>query len=428
MKIAYWFKIAAFSMLLFAEIAVVGAQGVVRGDTVMTRPRPDYDAIGAPVGRFILYPEATLDFVYDDNILAEPKGATSPALGDLYLSDLVTLLAPAIALRSDWSRNALNVGGRALSGRYNEYSSQDFTDWELWTDGEYEFGPNRLIGNLSYSDLHEFRTSNDQRQGIFPTEFTLANAGVRYRFAPNRFYAGVALDFSKFDYDDAIGITDTGQLFTIDNQFRNRLQSELRLRAGYLLSPSYSLYAESRLYDWDYEAVPPPTPNFDQEGVDVVVGSDFDLTGVTSGNVFVGYRQIDYKSSAFQKQTGPVFGASVDWNITQLTTITFLGSNRLLGTTFQNSSGIQAVAFGIGADHELRRNVILSLDLAFIEEEYLQTPRTDDVTRISVGGEYFLNRYWSLNAGYRYQERESDSVNARQFEVNQFYLGIRGQI
>jgi len=123
-----------------------------------------------------------------------------------------------------------------------------------------------------------------------------------------------------------------------------------------------------------------------------------------------------------------VFGASVDWNITQLTTITFLGSKRLYGTTFQNSSGIQAVAFGIGADHELRRNVILGLDLAFIEEEYLQTPRTDDVTRISVGGEYFLNRYWSLNAGYRYQERESDSVNARQFEVNQFYLGIRGQI
>ena len=160
----------------------------------------------------------------------------------------------------------------------------------------------------------------------------------------------MALDFSQFDYDDALGI----DFKPIDNQFRDRLESELRLRAGYFMSASYSLYFESRLYDWDYKQV--SDPDLDQDGFDVVVGSDFDLTGVTSGNVFAGYRQIDYKDSAFETQTGPVFGASIDWNVTQLTTITFLGSQRLYGTTVQDSSGIQAVTLGVGADHELRRN------------------------------------------------------------------------
>ena len=139
-----------------------------------------------------------------------------------------------------------------------------------------------------------------------------------------------------------------------------------------------------------------------------------------------------YVDARFETQDGPIFGANVDWNITQLTTITFLGSQRLYGTTVfvdgVPASGIEAAELGFVANHELRRNIILNLELRGSNEEFLQTTREDDVARFRIGGEYLLNRNWRLNAGYTYQKRDSNDNDARDFRVNQIFLGIRGQI
>ena len=437
-----YLKIAALLILPVAGVATVAAQEIARGETVDTRPRPDYDAIGAPVGRFLLYPEVTMDVAYDDNIFAADKsGEPLPVVGGPVISDTLVLLEPAIALRSDWSRNALNAGGRVLGGRYNEYASQDFTDYDLWADGNLEFGPNRLEANVKHNHLHSLRTSSqDQNQGIFPTEYDRNDVGLGYRYAPGRVFVGAALAFRSFDYDNAIGLDDNDNPTVINNQDRDRLGSEVKLRLGYLPSPAYSVFLETRLYDVDYDTdVDRFGNNRDQNGYDIVLGSEFDMTGVTSGEVFAGYRNIDYDEVTFETQNGPVFGASVDWNITQLTTITFLGSQRLYGsnvrglsdvdgTTPQGSSGIQARALGIQLDHELRRNFILSLELEAIDEDYLQITREDEVANARLGLNYFLTRNWGLNAGYRYQKRDSNSPGAREFRVNQFYLGIHGQI
>jgi len=421
-------KIAALAILLIADIAAVTAQEIAqvdRGITVQARPRPDYDPIGAPVGRFFLFPAATLDVVYDDNILAADESEP-----DFILSDTLLLLTPELALRSDWSKHALNVGAKAMSGRYNEYASQDFTDYRLWGDGNLEFGANKLDASISHNKLHELRTSStDQTQGIFPTEYTLDTVGAGYLFAPNRLFASLKVDFASYEYDDALRIDDMGNPIIIDNRDRDRLNSELRLRLGYLLSPASSLYFESRTYDFDYDLAQDRFGNnLDQSGYDIVAGSEFDNASLISGKIYAGYRNIDYDDPQFEKQSGPLFGANVDWNVTQLTTLTFLANQRLYGTTVQNSSGIEAMVLGIGVNHELRRNVILSLNLENANEDYLQTPREDDVSRLNLGADYLLSRNWSLQGGYRYQKRDSNDAGVRQFKVNQFYLGIRGQI
>ncbi|HEY5608680.1 MAG TPA: outer membrane beta-barrel protein, partial [Alphaproteobacteria bacterium] len=45
---------------------------VERGETVMSRARPDYDPIGLRLGGFVLYPELWLQESYDSNIFATP--------------------------------------------------------------------------------------------------------------------------------------------------------------------------------------------------------------------------------------------------------------------------------------------------------------------------------------------------------------------
>jgi hypothetical protein len=427
-----WQKITALLTLLFTCMATAMAAEITRGETVTTRPRPDYDAVGTHLRSFTLYPKATLKFMYDDNILAVDKDEP-----EFNLDDLLVTLAPAIELRSDWSKHALNTGGRVSAGRYNEYSSQDFTDYELWADGNLEFGRSLLEARVSHSHLHELRTSANDERTVYPTEFDLDNVAVIYRYAPNRFYVRGSLEFSNYDFDRTLAATAPPSY--ISNDDRDRLVTDLRLRGGYLISPSYSVFVETRLYDFDYDLNEDRYDNNrDSDGYDILAGSDFDLSGVTSGEVFFGYRNIDYADPTFETQDGPTFGASIDWNITQLTTVTFLGSQRIYGTTVTveespgdppvASSGIEAVELGVVANHELRRNIILNIELTSINEEYLQTTREDDVARFRLGGEYLLNRNWRLNGGYTYQKRDSNNNDAREFRVNQIFLGILGQI
>jgi hypothetical protein len=430
-----WQKITALLTLLFTSMATAMAAEITRGETVTTRPRPDYDAVGTRLGGFTLYPEATLEFMYDDNILAADRDEP-----EFELDDMLVTLAPAIALRSDWSKHALNTGARVSAGRYTEYVSQDFTDYELWADGNLEFGRSLLGARISHSHLHQLRTSaNDtaaNERPIFPIEFDMDNVAFIYRYAPNRFYARGSLEFTNYDFEDSLDlrITPPPPVAVIrDNDDRDRLVTDARLRGGYLISPSYSMFLEGRLYDFDYDQ---EEDRFgvqrDSDGYDILAGSEFDLSGVTSGEVFVGYRNIEYVDPLYETQNGPIFGANVDWNITQLTTITFLGSQRLYGTVVfvdgVPASGIEAAELGVVANHELRRNIILNLELRGSNEEFLQTTREDDVARFRIGGEYLLNRNWRLNAGYTYQKRDSNDNNAREFRVNQIFLGILGQI
>ena len=434
-----WQKFTAILIFLFTGMASAMAAEIIRGETVTTRPRPDYDAVGTRLGGFNLYPEATLEFMYDDNILAVENDA--PEIFDI--DDFVITLAPAIALRSDWSKHALNMGGRVSAGRYTETTSQDFTDYELWADGNLEFGRSLLGARISHSHLHELRTSANDERTVFPTEFDVDNVAVIYRYSPNRFYARGSLEFTNYDFDKTLRIPEFRPPNYNDNDDRDRLVTDVRLRGGYLISPSYSMFLEGRLYDFDYDQEKDRNEvNRDSDGYDILAGSDFDLSGVTSGEVFIGYRNIEYADDAFETQDGPIFGASVDWNITQLTTVTLLGSQRLYGTTVtvQESpgtipppdrvpaSGIETVELGIVANHELRRNIILNLELRGSNEEFLQTTREDDVVIFRLGGEYLLNRNWRLNAGYTYQKRDSNTTDGRDFRVNQIFLGFLGQL
>jgi hypothetical protein len=322
------------------------------------------------------------------------------------------------------------------AGRYNETTSQDFTDYELWADGNLEFGRSLLGARISHSHLHELRTSANDERTLFPTEFDMDNVAFIYRYAPNRFYARGSLEFTNYNFEDSlvINLNPPPILIPRDNDDRDRLVTDARLRGGYLISPSYSMFLEARLYDFDYDQeVDRNGVNRDSDGYDILAGSDFDLSGVTSGEVFIGYRNIEYADDDFQTQDGPMFGANVDWNITQLTTITFLGSQRLYGTNVVvagegPASGIETVELGVVANHELRRNIILNLELRGSNEEFLQTTREDDVAIFRIGGEYLLNRNWRLNAGYTYQKRDSNVPDGRDFKVNQIFLGILGQI
>jgi len=417
-----WIKLIPLMFITAFDMQGVYAQALEPGQTVRTRARPDYDPSGIRLRSFNVFPKMTVDAIYDDNIRAVEKD--SP----VYLDDRILLIVPELGIRSDWSRHELGGGAWLRSARYDEFDNQDFDDYRIWLDGALDMRDSQLSLRGSHNRLHEPTTSPNFREAALePTKFTSDRAGVTYRLDPNRAFIQVAVDFNRIDFQDDVLVPGSQQ--DPNNDDRDRDVTDLRLRAGYNVSPATGLFLQARSYEFDYRTDADRNGNNrDQDGYDLVVGAELNFSGVTFGEVFLGYRNVEFADPRFDSQNGPLVGANVDWNITHLTTVTLGAAQRLRGSTVAGASGIEALNLSVEVDHELRRNIILTLDLEAVNEDFLNIEREDDVLLFRLGAEYSLNRYWGLNLGYRFEERESNDAGAREFELNQLYFGVVGRI
>jgi hypothetical protein len=170
----------------------------------------DFQPPGARLGSFMFHPGAELFYENNDNIFYLEDGA---------IDDSIWHLRPNATLNSDWNRHSLNLSGWADIARYDDFGSEDYTDWALRLDGRLDVRQGSWISyEASTMDLHEDRRSPDNQFGVRPTEFNYSGLGVGYDQMFNRLKAGVYFRSNGFDYDnnvDAMGDV-------IDNQDRNR--------------------------------------------------------------------------------------------------------------------------------------------------------------------------------------------------------------
>ncbi len=88
------------------QLPAPGERPISPGETVTSRPRPEFDPIGLRFGDFFWFPRAELDEAYNSNIFAT---TTSPTY------DLITALQPSFDLLSNFPRNALNLHGSSAA-------------------------------------------------------------------------------------------------------------------------------------------------------------------------------------------------------------------------------------------------------------------------------------------------------------------------
>lgn len=411
------------------------------GETVVNRPRPEVDPLGFPVGGFQAYGQLALTEVYDTNVFATPVDERS---------DYITVVSPRAALLSDWTRHALNFWADADIGRYWEYTKQDFNDWRVAADGRLDVTRNvQIFAGGEYAHLHQLRTSPDDTRGLEPTQYDKTSAFVRYRQRLGRFSFAPQATFERFEYDNVPAIRN-GMLVSIDQQFRNRDEYSLDLRVGYeLIQESNELFVRLRGIDRVYDQLQPfplgPLPGFPSEidrsstGYEADVGLDLDLGGITFGQVFVGYRQENYKSPLPDIGT-PTFGVSVDWNPTRLTTINLNVERSINEVTQALYSGYISTVGRLSIDHELRRDFLLNVNFSLADHDYVgvSTPvgtakREDTIYGVGVAAKYFLNRHLYASLGYTYLQRNSSdntlppgSLN-RDYKIHLVYLSLETQ-
>ncbi len=301
--------------------------------------------------------------------------------------------------------------------------------------------------------------------------FDTTRAGLRFDSRINRLSYGVGIEFENRNFRDselAGGPIEGADGFILpfpglapfpdgdidalvdgvidgvaSNDDRDQNTVIANFEAGYDFSPGYAAFMRLELNgrrflngsvlgeDFDRTGV-----DRDSEGVEILGGVQFTFSNLVAGEIAAGYLRQNYDNSqpiAFSTDpdvnvqlddiAGPTVDARVEWYPTPLITarasvertvrdtIVAEGIIQNLGPDnegpFAVGVGIFETNVGVGADYEFKRNVIVSGDLNFIDQQFEGTERSDEVIEAGLETIYLINRSAQARFAYNFVDRSS---------------------
>ncbi len=388
------------------------AEEVTRGETVTNRSRPELDALGVPVGGFYLYPLLSVGEAFRDNIFDTQSNARS---------DAITNVHPSLRLQSNFGRHAIGLYGDADIGRYADHTQENYDDFRLGGQGRLDVvGRSHIDLGSSYRRLHEDRASPNDVGGVTPTKYSDSNVSLGGTAAFARLIARVDGSLDRFEYSNVRALNGT----LIDNGGRDRDVYRFATQLGYELAPLRELFVRGsynqRNYDRTFDA-----SGFQRssDGYELAIGANYDLTGVTFVELFVGYRSQGYDDPRLATASGVAAGARVIWNVTRLTTVTATLTRDVEETVIGGASSYFSTDAGVHVDHELLRNLILRANAMYGNDDFTGIARNDDRFEAGFGAIYQMNRYFSISGNYAFRARESNAAG-QDFTENVLSLNL----
>ncbi len=84
-------------------------------------------------------------------------------------------------------------------------------------------------------------------------------------------------------------------------------------------------------------------------------------------------------------------------------------------------------SISVGADYELRHDIILQAKVAYTSSSFPGIVRSDEYPSLELDGEYLVNRYGSITLGYRYTQRATNAPN-QDFRDNLLSIGLKTHV
>lgn len=395
------------------EVPPGTGQEVPPGVGAADRPRPEYKPIGLRSGTFFIYPAVSIASSYNDNLFATE---------DNTVSDFGVGIAPELKVESDWGRHSLAAFAYSDSTFYADTSSLDYTNWGARGEGRLDVSDrtsievgggfdrlNQAPGNINTVSPTKHRIVYDVLSG---------EVGVRQTL--NRLELLLQGQIRKYDFEDA-QLRSGGDL---DQDFRDRTAMEGLFQATYAFSPGYAAFIQANINQRNY-ALSPGDPDFiagedfdrDSYGYGLEAGLAFELTHLLYGHIGVGYINQSYQSPALADVSAPSVGADLLWNVTTLTSIRLNASRQVNDSTLPNSGARLRSEVSLGVDHELLRNLIVTLNGTYRNQEFTGINRSDNYYRGEGAVRFLLSPLVTFEAGYQYRTRTSDR-NIQEYSRN----------
>jgi hypothetical protein len=388
---------------------------------VRDRPRPGYDPIGYRFGPHFFFPSIGAGFRYDSNVFAS---------GTLPRSDVAFVISPGLTIT-----NAPRFQGVAPTAftyqldlnadiyQYRQFDSEDRTDAQAKLKTRWELAHDITVeGNFIAARKHDERGDTalppDAREPIPYTD--LRAEGI---FTKEFGRLGVELNANvrHLEYEDISSITGAPLL----QAARNGSIFSAHVKPFYEFSPGYRGFVRFRGNTRDYEGI--GILNRDSNGYDLRGGLEFAVTPLIRGSAEVGYLSQTYDNPLIAPFDGLSFAAKAQWLVTPLMTITFNAERSVAETVTPDFEARLDTVYGAQVDYELMRNIILFGSFKLKQEDFRGlAARTDDVTQLTAGVEYLMNRSLRMTLQYQFQDRNSN-VPVYDFDRHMVTFGVKAQ-
>ncbi len=387
---------------------------VARDNIVLARARPDYDAVGVPVGAFRAYPSLTAGIAYDDNVFDR----ATP------VRDTFFQLAPRLALESGWSKNFLKITGDATIERFARITSENSERYAVDALGRLD------VDHATVVELETLFARRVEARGssgdvvAFSRPIVFHDAGGHFGVTTSRgvLTLRTRVDFDNLRYEAAIVGTQS-----FPQAYRNHratvalaeLSTPLGAQVGAVVAGTYN---DQTYPDRDQGVVP-----LDAHGWTALAGVKFGLTSVTSGQITAGYLRQSFRAPSFPGIAGPAYDARIVWNPTPLVSVTATARRFVEASPMTNVAGIVADAVGVAADYELLRNLLINLRADYVSEAYRGIDRLDRRATAGVGVRYLVNGMLQLGFDYDHRDQASRGTGARPYRGNAVLLRVTVQ-
>lgn len=405
---------------LAAVSAASGAQAQYherdRNVSVRERGQPGYDPIGIRLGTFRGYGTLPVGVTFTDNVFATPSGE----------EDVILNVRPQLELRSQWSRHMLNLGADVDTLVYNDFTSEDRTNFTLSGLGRVDI-QRGFFGSFNIRDawLQEPRTdASAPSNTLEPVEYEHLQVGGDLSKEFNRLRVSGGVSHAALDYENTLAADGVTPVFQND---RDHESTTWTGRGDVALTPATAVFASVGVSTRDYKIQPVDSPavlfSRDSKGQTYSLGANFDLTNLIRGEVSLGYLTEDFVDPLFSDIDGLAAQARVEWFPTPLATFEFSAQRAVTETGIAGAAGALTTTLGARVDYELRRNVIVTGQLTHRDDEYEGVARDDTGLQTALDVLYLVNEHVGASVTFQRTERESNVAFA-EFEQNSLGLNL----
>ncbi|HLZ01621.1 MAG TPA: outer membrane beta-barrel protein [Bradyrhizobium sp.] len=380
---------------------------------VKTRQQPGYEPVGIRSGSWLFNPSLTAGTFYDSNVFSS---------NTLKRSDVAGVIEPSLRARTLTDRYGVDMTLDAQSTFYHQNSSLDQNSVSLkgngWYDVTHDFA---VLGSFQVAHLNEgVGTLSSPANAVQPTPYDLFSGDLSLRKEFNRLTASTGLRVESYDF----GSTRAQDGTFIDESSRDGQIYSLHSRVDYAFSPVLGWFTGVEGNERDIRGTSGHT--LDSAGYRTLSGVTVGLTSLITGEFGVGYVQQHFADPTIGTIDGPSYRARLTWSPTRLLDIHANAEQLVTQTAVTSSVGVLADTAQLGADYELRRNVVLSVNGGYEVDRFFGQTRKDDVTTADAGVKYLLSRYGVISGFYRYTIRNSD-IPVFSYDKHQVGLNVTAQ-
>lgn len=397
-------------LLTAAPLGAAWAQrdvDAMRGVTVATRPRPEFDPLGVRLGAFRLDAAAETGIGYDDNLFGTERNRR----GDTFIGTTLTA-----GLRSQWTTHALGLTARVDDTHYLQQSALNWRDWSVEASGRYDIDSvtaldMRVIhrrGHLSVQSL------DVQQAGITtPVEFDedIVRLGATTQFNRLTLTGYGQGRWVRFDGSDSASLTADYDAYGGG------------LTAAYLLSPGRSATLTVRAED--IRARGGFGNDINSLTYEVLGGFAYDFDGVYQATFGIGYARRDFDNNNRRSLSGLGIDARLIYAPSQLTTLTFTARRGIDDSVRAGGQSFLRTFVSARMDYEVQRNIIAGLELSYDRREYREPSQraTDLIGTLSV--QWLLNRNLAVVASYQHAMRFGATAGIQEYNQNVVQVRLR---